>query len=523
MRCLLLILLLSGLSSCRLLPVSTVPTLRLPHSPAIRIPGTPKDPATTAAAAHRTSQPREKLALCLLTLEGLAPFQSKAANRLRSDMTGLAASIWPTAATTVSTGGRTWQVLPHPLPGIPITTAALSRPTGPLRHFRRKGSGTPVLCGPITEPDAFPGGLWFSRTATVHIAANTARLNLVDPALAPEETAAEWTLPWARMFSAASPLDRRKLPDVFRPGKNPNGAHIYRLTPWDPDKRILLLVHGFFDTPHMWRSVVNDLMRHPEIARHYQPWVFSWPTGLPLLTAAASLRRELNDALATADPAGTSFAAQHITIAGHSMGGLLARTMASSSGTSVWHALFTLPPDELPADAADREALREACFFSADPRVERLIFLCVPHQGSGIASSIIGSSLARLQDIPTSVAGPVVRLLTFHPHVLQPDLLSDAFQPLHASIPDLRPNSPALRALRTLPLTTEHHSIIALRFPWPAQWNSDGAVSWQSAHLPSARSEILVRGGHQAYSSRRALLALRHILAAPLHPPSRQP
>ena len=231
----------------------------------------------------------------------------------------------------------------------------------------------------------------------------------------------------------------------------------------------------------------------------------------------------MNDALATADPAGASFAAQHITIAGHSMGGLLARTLASSSGTSVWHALFTLPPDELPADAADREALREACFFSADPRVERLIFLCVPHKGSGIASSIIGSSLARLQDIPTSVAGPVVRLLTFHPHVIQPDLLSDAFQPLHASIPDLRPNSPALRALRTLPLTTEHHSIIALRFPWPAQWNSDGAVSWQSAHLPSARSETLVRGGHQSYSSRRALLTLRHILAAPLNPASRQP
>jgi pimeloyl-ACP methyl ester carboxylesterase len=325
------------------------------------------------------------------------------------------------------------------------------------------------------------------------------------------------------MFSAAAPLDRRKFPDVFRPGRNPNGTHVYRLTPWDPEKRILLLVHGFFDTPHMWRSVVNDLMRHPEIASHYQPWVFSWPTGLPLLTAAASLRRELNDALETADPSGASFASRHITIAGHSMGGLLARTLVSSSGASIWQALFTLPPETLPADAADRETLREACFFSSDPRVERVIFLCVPHRGSGIASSIIGSSLARLQDIPASVAGPVLRLLTLHPHVIQPDLLSDAFQPLHASIPDLRPNAPALRALYSLPLTAEHHSIIALRFPWPARWNSDGVVSWQSAHLPSAQSETLVRGGHQAYSARRSLLALRHILTSPLKPTARLP
>ena len=147
------------------------------------------------------------------------------------------------------------------------------------------------------------------------------------------------------------------------------------------------------------------------------------------------------------------------------------------------------------------------------------MFLCVPHRGSGIASSVIGSTLAKLQDIPMSVAGPLLRLLTLNPDVFQPELLGGAFLPLYSSIPDLTPQSPVLKALLARPLVKEHHSIIALRFPWPARWNSDGVVSWRSAHLASADSETLVRGGHQAYTDRRCLEAMRRILTEPLHQP----
>ena len=506
------------LVSCRILPVSAVPVAKVPRAAGVMVPAAEREGVGYVAAARRADDPMERLGWCLRAMEALPPEE----RRWREEATEMAAAVWPARRVEVATGGRRWEVSASPMPGVVLSAASAWRVSGPMRHYRTRGAGVPMLCGPMAERDAMPGGLWVNRTAFVSVHGGAARLELVDPAdpkVAGNLMAADYTLGWARMFGLAGGMDRRKLPDVFRPGGNEAGPKIYRLAPWDPDKRILLMVHGIFDTPQMWRGVVNGLFRDPEIAANYQPWVFAWPTGLPLLPAAAALRREFDAALAAADPGGRTFAARHVTVAGHSMGGLLARTMSSDSGEAVWRAMFTLPPEDLPVDADDREVLREACFFRPDARVERVVFLCVPHRGSGIASSVIGSTLAKLQDIPMSVAGPLLRLLTLNPEVIQPEVLGGAFLPLHASIPDLSPHSPVLRALQACPLTKEHHSIIALRFPWPARWNSDGAVSWRSAHLASADSETLVRGGHQSYTDRRCLEAMRRILTEPLHQP----
>ena len=66
---------------------------------------------------------------------------------------------------------------------------------------------------------------------------------------------------------------------------------LYFLQPYDPD-RIPLCVSctALFSTPFDWAQTINGLQADPEIRKHYQFWVFGYPTGNPILYSAFRLR-----------------------------------------------------------------------------------------------------------------------------------------------------------------------------------------------------------------------------------------
>src|SRR5437899_7297117 len=65
------------------------------------------------------------------------------------------------------------------------------------------------------------------------------------------------------------------------------------LQPYDPDRTPLVFVHGLFSTPFDWVQTINGLQADPEIRKHYQFWIFAYPTGNPILYSALRLREEL--------------------------------------------------------------------------------------------------------------------------------------------------------------------------------------------------------------------------------------
>jgi len=88
---------------------------------------------------------------------------------------------------------------------------------------------------------------------------------------------------------------------------------VYLLEPYDARKIPVLFIHGAGGTPQDWRFFISKLDRN-----RYQPWVYYYPTGLPIdLSAAwlqnfvASLHRE--------------YGFSQLAIAAHSMGGLVAQ------------------------------------------------------------------------------------------------------------------------------------------------------------------------------------------------------
>src|ERR671924_865229 len=88
---------------------------------------------------------------------------------------------------------------------------------------------------------------------------------------------------------------------------------LYLLEPYDPARIPVLFIHGAGGTPQDWRNFIQSLDR-----TRYQPWVYYYPTGLPIEMSAQWLDRFVGGLHA-------QYGFQHLVVAAHSMGGLVAR------------------------------------------------------------------------------------------------------------------------------------------------------------------------------------------------------
>ena len=76
------------------------------------------------------------------------------------------------------------------------------------------------------------------------------------------------------------------------------------------------------------------------------------------------------------------------------------------------------------------------------------------------------------------------------------------------------PSNPFLKAFAAIPVSPRiaAHSIIAVEGDGPVETGDDGVVSYQSAHIPEARSELVVRSGHSVQSDPHTVTEVRRIL-----------
>ena len=88
---------------------------------------------------------------------------------------------------------------------------------------------------------------------------------------------------------------------------------IYLLEPYDPAKVPVLFIHGAGGTPQDWRHFIGNLDR-----TKYQAWVYYYPTGLPIELSASWLNNFVTELHAR-------YGFRQLVVAGHSMGGLVAR------------------------------------------------------------------------------------------------------------------------------------------------------------------------------------------------------
>ncbi len=388
-------------------------------------------------------------------------------------------------------------------------------------HVTRGGLGAALVAvGKTTDhaarADFGIDKIYYGVTAMLDFRGRDCVITLLDP-LAQENVsldghryplAADFTTPMAVMLAAANPKSL-ELPRLLRPQKYAQTARISRLQPYDPNKTVVLVIHGLKDSPATWAPMINSLRGDKEIRDNYQFWFYSYPSGYPYPYAAAILRKEL-------DAAEKRFPLKHkMVVIGHSMGGCISRLLITDTNEKLWLDYFGKSPSKTILSPKTKEIVEESLVFDHRPEVGRVIFISAPLKGSDLASGWAGRISSRLIKAPFALlnaGNEAVKAV-----VSSGDSLKVTGMP--NSVDTLAPNNRFVQEINQVPLSPgiPYHTIMGDRGKGgnhdktsPVQ--SDGVVPYWSSHMDGAESELVVPSSHSAHQNPQAIEEVGRIL-----------
>jgi pimeloyl-ACP methyl ester carboxylesterase len=316
---------------------------------------------------------------------------------------------------------------------------------------------------------------------------------------------------------AESPVWRQEIKGFLQSaGVIDEQSRLAALSPYQPGRIPVVLVHGTASSAGRWAQLLNELGNDPRISEHYQFWLFTYDTGSPILYSAMLLRRSLEGAYQRLQREGRDPALDRMVVIGHSQGGLLSKLTAVESGDRFFRISTRLPFDELVMPDRTRELIRSIAFVEPLPFVRRLIFISTPQRGSYVANNVVAHWLARFITLPVDVVRATSDVITLNKDAIS---LAAAGQ-VATSVHDMRPGSRFIETLSVMPLApgVRSHSIIAVRGDGPFEDGDDGVVAYQSAHLTDTDSELVVRDGHSCQANPLTIEEVRRILLEHLKP-----
>jgi pimeloyl-ACP methyl ester carboxylesterase len=363
----------------------------------------------------------------------------------------------------------------------------------------------------LNPPEKFapPRGITAAVTATLDFRGKDATLALRRPAKQPTASVEGKTRPLEANFSA--PISYYKPPSNlalvglvggFEAKHYPAQIGLYFLQPYDPDRIPLVFVHGLFSTPFTWVQTINGLQADPEIRKHYQFWVFAYPTGYPILYSALRLRQDL----ARVDRVYPNH--KPYVLVGHSMGGMLTHDQVITVTQAMWEKALGQIARNLFRENSKNSLIVRATTFQANPRIKRVVFICTPHRGSDMASGGLGKFAISLINLPGQLTTVMKDALS------SADLikLTGSAKRLPNSVWGLKPSNPALPVLNSAQITVPYHSIIGDRGKGGCPNCTDGVVAYWSSHLGGAKSECIVPGPHGSCELPQTIAELDRIL-----------
>jgi pimeloyl-ACP methyl ester carboxylesterase len=354
-------------------------------------------------------------------------------------------------------------------------------------------------------------GLAAAVTATVDVRGSNAVLALRRPSSNPFAIVEGKMRPLAADFSA--PISYFRPPNslllfdlmgMLRGGERMEKTGLYFLEPYDPNRIPVVFVHGLMSSPFAWVKTINGLQQDPEVRERYQPWVFGYPTGNPILYSALRLREEL----AKVDKAYPN----HLpyVLVGHSMGGMLTHAQVVTVTREMWEQdknVGAVAKSIFAENSSDSLVVR-AMTFRANPRIKRVVFVCTPHRGSDLASGGIGRFGISLIALPAKLLTHMTDTFT----TAQLLTLTGSSKRLPNSITGLKPSNPAFPIVNKPPMTVPYHSIIGDRGKGDCPNCTDGVVAYWSSHVDGAKSEKIVPGPHGSAELPQTITELDRIL-----------
>ncbi len=372
---------------------------------------------------------------------------------------------------------------------------------------------------PVTATLRFEGATLDQVLATEDV-----HLDVYNPYRHEQETIAGRSVPLAANFSAAygvwlarSKLAQLSLSSLLRPRqRRPFDPRVYLTQPYDPDKRVVILVHGLASSPEAWVNLANELLGDDALRRQYQVWQVFYPTNLGILASRSRIDRALRATFTHFDPEGDDRASRDAVLVGHSMGGVIARLLVSDSGEQVRQRSLQAFPPARAAALAREPKVRELTVFHPLPQVGRAVFLASPHRGAKISEGWALRLVRRAIRLPFTILRDSAELLQRNKIDAQELERIGFYKGRPPTGPDdLSPNSLFMRGTADLPIEAglPYHSIVGWHDPsLSLAQSSDGLVPYASSHLDGARSEKAIPSGHSVQETPAAILELRRIL-----------
>jgi pimeloyl-ACP methyl ester carboxylesterase len=386
----------------------------------------------------------------------------------------------------------------------------------------KDGLGAPLVAtsrgfDPTTiDPFAQGKYIYYGITAVMDFDGNQCRTLLLDP-LAQETVSfngREWPLAadfTAPIGMALAELKPRKIEvkRMFKPEEFRASTRLARLQPYDPNKIPVLFIHGLGDSQATWAPMIEGLRADPTIRRHFQFWFFSYPTGYPYPMMAAQLRKQL-DAIQEHYPD-----QKRMVVVGHSMGGMIARSLITDSGLHLWNAYFPTPPEKTDLSPETRQIMKDALIFEPRPEVARIIFASASLRGSDMATGFLGRLGKKLIGPPADLSEAGQEAL----RLAKPSAKGEKIQKMPNSVDALDPENRFLLTINKLPMKNgvPFHSIIGDRgkggnLDRTPPVSTDGIVPYWSSHLDGAESELIVPSDHWSNQHPKAIEEVRRIL-----------
>ena len=192
---------------------------------------------------------------------------------------------------------------------------------------------------------------------------------------------------------------------------------LFMLEPYDPDKRVIIMLHGLASSPATWVNLTNDIFNDDKLRNNYQVWQIFYPTNLPILENRYQIQKLINATYEQTDPTGQNIASKNSVIISHSMGGIIARMMLSDENLvddldrlddqNVLSMNEKRQIRDAVKESFGQQQLRERFELKTLPQVDTAVFLSSPFRGTDYADRWFTRALRRIVYLPVGLVKTV--------------------------------------------------------------------------------------------------------------------
>jgi pimeloyl-ACP methyl ester carboxylesterase len=287
--------------------------------------------------------------------------------------------------------------------------------------------------------------------------------------------------------------------------------HLYMLEPYNPNKKVIVLVHGLASSPEAWIAVTNDIMGDPVLREHYQVWQVFYSTNMPILESRFQIYALLKQAFGSLNS--KDAASKDAVLIGHSMGGIISRLLVSDADIS--KQALEMMNNRQQSRLRKHPVIGERLKMRPIENFDRAIFLAAPHRGTDFADRWFTLAARKIIKLPATFLTTLTDTLTSNDADLKDFVKTLTNEVIQNGPSDLSKKSKFMELTSDIPPEKDlvFHSIMGnITKSDDPNTITDGIVPYKSAHLDGAVSEKIFTGGHSIQETPEAVLELRRIL-----------